>query len=295
MRPSLPVLLFDAMMHHRVMRIFACLLFLCVAAASAQIPDLPAAERTVNSSSLPEVPKGQSSALGGKIAKLDPVRDQFTLSVPGGKNIKIFFDSRTQVFENGKKISVLDMRPAAHASVETRLDGTDIFAVRVHILTDVPQGNLTGQVDSFNAGTGKLDLHLAGTQSAITFVVPTGTPITRIGHPSFVKEGKGIADLVPGAMVDVTFKPGGEDRSAVTGIAVRAVPGAETVIQGELVNLDLHAGHLTIATAQDALPTNVAFDPSRFEVSRQLHLRDRVRVSARFDGTQYTATSIALE
>lgn len=295
MWPRLLVLLFDAMMHHRVMRILACLLFLCVAAASAQIPDLPPAERAVNSSSLTEVPKGQSSALGGKIAKLDPVRDQFTLSVPGGKNLRIFFDSRTQVFENGKKISVLDMHRAAHASVETRLDGTDIFAVRVHILTDVPEGNLRGQVDSFNAGTGKLDLHLAGTKSAITFVVPTGTPIARIGQQSFVKEGKGIADLVPGAIVDVTFKPGEEARGTATGIAVRVVPGAEVVIQGELVTLDLHAGHLSISTAQDTLPTNVAFDPSRFQLSSQLHISDRVRVSARFDGSKYTATSIALE
>ena len=295
MRPRLLVLLFDAMMHHRVMRILACLLYLCVAAAAAQIPDLPPAGKAVSSPLLPDVPKGQSSALGGEIAKLDPVRDQFTLSIPGGKNLKILFDSRTQVFENGKKISVLDMHPAEHASVETRLDGTDIFAVRVHILTAVPQGELRGQIDSFNAGTGKLDLHLAGSKNAITFVVPMGTPITRIGQQPFVKEGRGTADLIPGSIVDVTFKPGGEVCGTATRISVRVVPSAEVVILGKVVTLDLHSGHLSISTAQDTLPTNVAFDPSRFELSRKLHISDRVKVTAHFDGTQYTATSIALE
>ena len=277
------------------MRILAYLLFLCVAAASAQIPDLPPAEGAVNPTSLLDVPKGQSSALGGKIAELDPVRDQFILSIPGGKDLKILFDSRTQVFEDGRKISILDMHPAKLASVETRLDGTDIFAVRVHILTAVSQANLRGQIDSFNAGTGKLDLHLAGSKSAITFVVPTGTPIARIGEQSFVKGGRGTADLIPDSIVDVTFKPGEEDRVTATRIAVRVVPGAEVVIRGEVVTLNLHAGHLSISTAQDTLPTNVAFDPSRFELSRQLHISDRVRVTAHFDGTQYTATSIALE
>ena len=67
--------------------------------------------------------------MGGQIDKVDLVRDQLLLKVPGSHAVRIRFDERTQVYQNGKKMSVLNLHPEDHASIETALDGTTIFAL----------------------------------------------------------------------------------------------------------------------------------------------------------------------
>ena len=94
---------------------------------------------------LPPAPRGNSTTVGGEIRKVDPVLDQFTLAVFGQRPIKIFFDERTEVYRDGKRIPLHDLGPSGHASVQTILDGTDVFAMSVHMLTQLPEGECTGQ------------------------------------------------------------------------------------------------------------------------------------------------------
>src|SRR5438445_8913653 len=54
---------------------------------------------------------GRSTVMGGEIQKVDLVRDQLALKVAGGHSINILFDERTQVYHDGKKMSVLNLRP----------------------------------------------------------------------------------------------------------------------------------------------------------------------------------------
>src|ERR1700744_4747676 len=81
---------------------------------------------------LPPIPRGKSTIFGGQIRELDPVRDQMTLRVFGDRPMKILVDERTQVFRDGKRISLRELRPEQQASVQTTLDGTKLFALSIH-------------------------------------------------------------------------------------------------------------------------------------------------------------------
>ena len=63
-----------------------------------------------NLPTLPPIPPGKSTVIGGAIHDVDPVRDQFMLKVFGGKSMKILFDERTQVYRDGKKTPLRDLR-----------------------------------------------------------------------------------------------------------------------------------------------------------------------------------------
>ena len=70
--------------------------------------------------------------------------DQLVLKVYGGKPVKVLFDERTQVYRDGKRIPLLELAAAPHASVQTALDGARCFAVSIHILSAQPEGRISG-------------------------------------------------------------------------------------------------------------------------------------------------------
>lgn len=233
--------------------------------------------------------------MGGQIAKVDLIRDQLALKVPGGHAVSILFDERTQVYQDGKKISVLNLHPQDHASIETTLDGTAIFALRIHMLSDFPDGQLHGQVVTYSPGTGELKLRVTDSNNALILIVTEGTPVTRVGKGAFAEQKVGSADLVRGTLVDVTFKAGQTGPGVTKRIDVLAVPGTEFVFRGSISSLDLHAGRMSIANASEKQPMDVAFEPSRFGVSHDLRQGSSVKVTARFDGTRYVASDISIK
>ena len=192
-------------------------LLLCTVAFGQSVPNglLPAASDPI-ASALPAPPLGRSTVMGGQIQKVDMVRDQLALKVAGGHAINILFDERTQVYQDGKKISVLNLHPEDHASIETTLDGTAIFALRIHMLSDLPDGQLHGQVLSYDRQTGELKLQVADSTNAMTLIVGDGTQIARVGENAFTQQKSSSADLVRGTLVDVTFKAGNTGRSSYT-------------------------------------------------------------------------------
>ena len=265
--------------------------------ASAQaIPDnlVPSTEAVSSTrSGLPPIPPGRSTVMGGEIQNVDMVRDQFALKVPAGHTMKILFDERTQVFRNGKRISMLDLHPADHASIETTLDGTAIFALRVHIASDLPDGQLRGEVERYNRANGELRLLLSGTTDSVTVIVGQSTPVARVGHEGFAAQKSGTTDLVPGSLVEVTFKSGKGRPGAATKVDVIAIPGAEFIFIGSVSFLDLRAGRLSLQDSSDR-PTDISFDPSRFTISHDLHQGSLVKIRARFDGNRYVASDISI-
>jgi len=279
------------------MRCYLGFFALSTAIASGQsLPDnvVPSIDSPV-ASALPSVPGGLSTVLGGAIQNVDLVRDRFALKVPGANRVQILFDERTQVYRDGKRISVLDMHDEDHASVETTLDGTAIFALRIHMLSAPLEGRLRGQVVSYNAATGELKLHVAGAKDAVALLVAQETPIGRVGQAEFTGQQGGFGDLVRGTLVNVTFKARDNSPGVATAVHVLAVPGAESVFRGNLASLDLRAGHMSIANASEDSPTDIDFKPSHFAASRNLRQGSSVTVTALFDGTRYVASNIAIE
>ena len=88
-------------------------------------------------------------------------------------------------------------------------------------------------------------------------------------------------------MVDVTFDAGKTGLGIAKRVDVLAIPGAEFVFRGNLSFLDLRTGRMSIANSSDTETMDVAFNPTRFDVSQDLHPGSLVKVTARFDGILY--------
>lgn len=286
-----------------MIRLFAVVMVSSMAMAQsslpAHLPDedaIPAPAVAPASAALPAPPAGKSTVIGGQIRNVNPVLDQLTLKVFGGsQTMKIFFDVRTQVYRDGSRISVLDLRPDEHASIETTLDGDRVFALRIHMLSRLPQGECQGQVLSFDPGTGRLTLNAALTRESIRLLVPPGTPIVRVGQMSFSSGPGGLGDLTRGSLVDVKFQPGRNGQGVATHIDVVATSGSTFVFTGNISVLDEHAELLEIVDPADNQSYRFFFNASLFPVTPQLHEGSAVKVTANYDGTKYLVSEITME
>lgn len=256
---------------------------------------LPSASAPANSAKLPPMPGGKSTVIGGEIRNVDPVRDQFTVKVFGGQSIKILFDERTQVYRDGERIPLLDLRPADHASIETTLDGATIFALRIHMLSQLPEGEWRGQVISYNPQIGELIIDVGLSHKPITLRVPAGIPMVRVGQDDSSEQQRGPMSLAPGSVVNVKFRGHGGDHGVATRVDILARPGSTFVFSGNLSFLDLHSGRFVIVDPHNSQTHQILFNPSLFLVSRELHEGLAVKVTTTFDGSGYVANTIAIQ
>jgi hypothetical protein len=255
----------------------------------------PVAETSALHSELPPVPGGKSTVMGGEIRDVDPVRDQFTLKVFGGRSIKVYFDDRTQIYRNGTKISVTELHPDEHASVETKLDGKAIFAVRIHMVSLVSEDEFRGRVTSYNAKSGKLTVDTNPAHQSLTVSVPAGTPVVTIGPDRTSTKQTGPPNFVPGSVINVRLKPGAVGKGVATGVDILAVPGSSFVFHGNLSLLNLHTGKLVILDPRDNQAYPIDFDSGRLPGARALHEGMSVRVVTTFDGVRYVASDIQVQ
>jgi hypothetical protein len=259
----------------------------------ADIPPPPMAPTaTIDRSALPPPPKGRSTVEGGTIRSVDPVGDQLVLNVYGTKPMKILFDERTQVYRNGVKAPLGDLHAHDHASVETVLDGTKIFALSIHMLSQAPEGECQGQVLSYDAGTGLLRLTAALSGQPIVLHVPAGTSVVGVGQVKISSSSAGLQDLARGTLISVKFDSSNDGRGVARQISILATPGSSFVFTGNVVSLDLAANRLVLLDPKDDQTYPIVFDPSRFPMSRDLHVGTHVTVTTSFDGSRYVATAV---
>lgn len=241
---------------------------------------------------MPALPSGTSTILGGSIRDVDPVLDRFTLGIVGEKPMKILFDERTQIFLDGKRIPLNQLRPSEHASVQTTLDGTSVFAISVHILSQLQQGEYQGEVVSYDPNTGDLELVSGRGGQPIRIRVTSDTKFDRTGQGSFASAQSGPADLQRGSLVSMQFNPDGKGRGSATRITLIAMPGAKFVFSGNLVALDLHAGSMMLLDPRDNHNYQIDFNPGSISSIRNIQPGQRVRISAEYDGTRYLAQDV---
>lgn len=243
---------------------------------------------------LPPIPRGKSTVLGGQIARVDPVMDQLLLKVYGGKPVKILFDERTKVYRDGKRVPLLELGAARHASVQTALDGASVFAISIHILSAQPEGEYQGRVLSFNPDNGILVLTSAPDRPPFRLMVTNQTAFKRLGQEAFSSVQSGPADLAPGSLVEVQFDSNNSGRGMATEVSVLASPGASFIFSGTVSELNLAAGTLVLVDPRDNKSYGISFDPSA-PVSGQMRIGQHVRISAAYDGHKYVATEMTIE
>ncbi|MEO6829872.1 MAG: hypothetical protein ABI164_08660 [Acidobacteriaceae bacterium] len=241
---------------------------------------------------LPSAPTGNSTVIGGSILRVDPVRDQLMLKVFGGHSMKIFFDARTQFYRDGVRTSLRNLHSEDHASIETVLDGTNIFARSIHILSKSPEGECRGQVLQYDPGTRVLTVSTALSHESISMTVPSGTPISHVGQAAHLSAVSDPSALPKGTLVSVKFTSGHNGKGVARQIAVLATPGSKFVFSGNILFLDLHSGLLVLTDPHDNNNYKISFDPDRFPMSRDLRQGMHARVTAEFDGTRYVATAL---
>lgn len=263
-------------------------------AKSEQVPTpqsaLESAGASGHSPALPAAPMGKSTVLGGEIVSIDRVRDELTLKVFGQRRTKILFDERTKVYRNGKEIPLRDLTSAGHASVQTLLDGTSVFALSIHILSRTPEGVFHGSVLHYNPETRELTLSALELRDPIKLLLPAGTPVLRKGQGQFSSASSGASDLVQGTLISVTFELDKDGRSVATQIAILATPGSDFVFSGNLTSLDMHTGSLVLVDPRDDKSYQIFFDSTLLPASQDLHDGEHVRVIATYDGTRYVAS-----
>lgn len=243
--------------------------------------------------SLPPMPGGMSTIFGGAIGKVDPVLDELQLNVYGERPMKILFDERTQLYRDGQKIPLRELKPVDHASVQTTLDGEKIFAKSIHILSSTPQGQYQGRVLSFDGVSGELKLDASPSPDPFKVKVPGTVRISRTGQATFTNEAASLADLRPGSLVEVDFGAQDGKEGVARQITVLAVPGATFAFSGNIITLDIGAGFLTISDPRDQKTYRVAFDRGVLSNHQDLRTGQKVRITAKYDGSSYMATDIS--
>jgi len=243
---------------------------------------------------LPASPAGKSTVIGGQIASVDAVRDQFKLRVFGGRTMTILYDERTKMFRDGLPQSILSLRPDQRASIETTLDGTSVFALRIHMVSHPQEGEARGQVVRFESGTGKLYLTVGIARSPLTLHVTGLTTIEHDGQDAQLGKAAGVVDLVNGAIVFALFASAGDGEGLATKIQLIASPGSTFIFSGNVTFLDVRAGKMVVVDPSFEQPQNINFDASAFPDAAGLHEGASVKVTTQFDGTRFTASQIML-
>lgn len=245
---------------------------------------------------LPPAPSGVSTIVGGQIRSIDPVRDELTLQMFGARPMKIFFDERTQVFLDGKRIPLLQLGREDHASVQTTLDGSRIFALSIHILSQNPQGDYQGRVIRYDRNKGELEISEGLTPLSSTpfrVMVSPQTAIVRTGETRFTSSRSGTEDLVEGSLVTVQFASNSAGQGVAQRITILAVPGSSFVFTGDIASLNTASGLLVLVDPRDQRSYQIYFDAPLFPETRNLHAGDHVRIVATYNGDRYLASQIS--
>jgi hypothetical protein len=261
---------------------------------SASNPAAKPAAAMADMPPMPPLPSGESTILGGAIRKIDPVLDQFSLHISGERPMTIQYDQRTQIFRNGVKIPLSDLKPADHAAVQTALDGTHVFAESIHILSQAPEGQCQGVVQGYDVHSGKLEIDSGLSPNSVSLFVPGDTPIVRVGQPEFTAARSGQPDLIRGTLVAVTFTPDVDGRAVARHITVLAVPGSRFIFGGSISYLNLASGSLVLIDSRDGKSYQIHFSPNQFPSSAKLHIGDNVTVTASYESSRYVATTLTI-
>jgi hypothetical protein len=260
---------------------------------SRDVPPIPATVSPASDlPSMAQLPAGKSTALGGEIGLVDSVRDQLTLNAAGMRPMKILFDERTQVFRDGARISVLDLRPTQHASIQTVLDGDKVFAVSIHVLSNSLENSFEGRVESYDPRTGEISIADGLSGEPLKLLVPGNAVVVREGQSAFSSAPSGPSDIATGTLVTVKFRSEGEGRGIADHVSILATPGSTFIFDGSISQMDPHDGYFVLVSSQEDQSFRIFFGSANLPTLGDLRPGNHVRVTARYDGSRYVATSL---
>ncbi len=237
---------------------------------------------------LPALPRAKASLIGGTIQKVDRIRDQLTVQVFGGGKMKVAFDPRTHIYQGSTQASAPDLRPGDRVYVDTILDGSTIFARNIRLAKEAAGGKSEGVVMSYRADKNELIVRDLLSPDPVKLRFTSNTQITQDGRAAFASQ------LVPGALVDVSFAAQKNDRDAQQ-VSILAVPGSDFTFAGQITGLDLRIGLLVLTSVTDHKTYEIYLDPSVITFDERLHPGAEVTTVAKFDGSRYVARTLTVD
>jgi hypothetical protein len=235
---------------------------------------------------LPAVHRANATLIGGRIEKLDRIRDQLTIGLFGGGRMKVLFDPRTRIYLKGADGSAADLREGERVYLDTILDGSTVFARSIRVKKESSLGESQGVVLRYRADRNELTLRDAISPSPIRIRLNPST--------QFTKDGRTVpADtLSDGCLVGVRFdSQRGSD--VAKEISILAVPGARYTFAGQVAHLDLSSGLLVLNSSTDRKTYEIRLDPS-YSQNENLQQGASVTVVANFEGSRYVARNITI-
>jgi len=234
---------------------------------------------------LPTLPRTKVSLIGGTVYKLDRIRDQFTIQIFGGGKMKIYFDPRTHIYNDGGEASVAELRRGDRVSIDTVLDGGTVFARTIR-LKGAGGGEGQGIVVSYREDKGELQIRDALSPVPLKLHLTSKTRVTDHGKPASANS------LMHGTLVSVTFGSAKDGRAVAYEVSVLATPGASFTFVGQISALDLSTGLLVLTSATDGKTYEIYLDPSLS--GENLRQSSQVTVNTRFDGSRYVAQKLTV-
>ncbi len=235
---------------------------------------------------IPPLPKGKVSLIGGRVQKIDRVRNRLTVKTFGdGKTMKAVFDERTHIYRDGVETTERGIRPGDRVYVDTMLDGVKLFARNIRVVTSLKPSEAAGQILNYNPRSGVMTVRDELSHAPVTFRVAKDTKISG-------GEGQGTLELVPGSLVEVRFSPDQRNRDIAREIKVLAMPGNSFIFAGKVRYLDMSRGLMAVENLSDNKTYELHFEPG--VVRDNVTLGADVTVSALFSGQEYRAQRVAV-
>ena len=205
---------------------------------------------------LPPVPRAKATLVGGTLERLDRVRDQLTVRVFGGGQVKALFDPRTHVYRGTKEVTLADLHQGERIYLDTILDGSNVFARNIRLKADAAVGESQGVVLRYRANRNDMTIRDG--------LSPAPVQVRLSPSTKFLQGGRQVAPsvLVPGTLVAVTFNSQGNGHDVAREISILALPGTRYIFSGEVAHLDLRRGLLVLNSSTDHKTYEVYLDPS---------------------------------
>jgi hypothetical protein len=226
------------------------------------------------------------SLIGGTVQKMDRVRDEFTVQVYGGGKINVYFDPRTHIYKNGNEATLADLRAGDRVSIDTMLDGGNIFARTIRLKGPANAGESQGVVVSYSVTSGELIVRDRLSPQPLHLRVTAQTRVVSRGQVAPASQ------LVQGTLVAVKFDPQKDGHEVAKEVSVLAIPGTKFTFVGEVTGLDLSSGLLMLTSANDGKTYEIYLGPSANSVKDKLRQSANVTVITRFDGDRYVAQNV---
>jgi hypothetical protein len=241
--------------------------------------------------SVPPLPKGKTTLLGGQVRNIDQIRNHMDVDSFGGGHMRVNFDERTHFFRDGVETTQLAVHKGDRVYVDTMLDKTRVLARNVRVNTGVTAASAAGQITRFDPKSGTLTLRDQIAARPVIFSIDQSTALVADKNSGASTVTRN--DLRPGAIVAVNFAPSG-NRGLAKQVTVLALPGTVFTFVGRVTNLDMR-GALAVDNQSDQKNYEIRFDPAQVHPSRSMVVGSKVLVKAEFDGRNYNAQSIEVQ